>query len=321
MIMQTPNLKNIKGIHCHRNQPLSRYTSMQVGGAASFIVEPEDKKILMRLLTCLREEMIPWYLLGGGTNTIFDEEGFQGVVIKLGKGFRFVLQKPPFHLQVGTATPLSLVLEKSLDLGLAGLEFCLGIPGTLGGAVEGNAGMDGWGIHDFISLVEGVTERGEEVAFHRGEYSYGYRHVEWPFVTINRSMQERGIGGGHKIIVTSVDLELGPADPEKQKALLEKYRRIRLKQPATRRTAGSIFKNPSGDYAGRLIEAAGLKGRTIGGACISSSHGNWIINKGNASAHDVISLISMVQKTVRKKFGILLEPEVHIISHQRLEAV
>ena len=319
--MQTRNLKNIKGIHCHRNQPLSHYTSMQVGGAASWIVEPEDKKSLMRLLTSLREEMIPWYLLGGGTNTIFDEEGFPGVVIKLGKGFRFVRQKSPSQLQVGTATPLSLVLEKSLDLGLSGLEFCSGIPGTLGGAVDGNAGMDGWGIHDFISLVEGVTERGEEIALHRGEYSYGYRHVEWPFVTLKRGVEKPGIEGGQKIIVTSADLDLGPADPEKQKALLEKYRRIRLKQPATRGTAGSIFKNPSGDFAGRLIEAAGLKGRTIGGACVSPAHGNWIINKGNASAHDVISLISMVQNTVRRKFGILLEPEVHIISHQRLEAV
>ena len=319
MIMHTLQLKHIQGVHCHRNQPLSRYTSMQVGGAASFIAEPEDKKALVRLLTCLRHEKIPWYLLGGGTNTIFDEEGFPGVVIKLGKGFRFVRQKSPFHLHVGTAAPLSLVLEKSLSLGLAGLEFCLGIPGTLGGAVEGNAGMDGWGIHDFISLVEGVTESGEEIALHRGEYSYGYRHVEWPCVSHKQYIKDQEHGS--HIIVTSVDLELSIADPEKQKALVEKYRQIRLKQPATRGTAGSIFKNPSGDYAGRLIEAAGLKGQTIGGAYVSPAHGNWIINKGNASAHDVITLISMVQNTVRRKFGILLEPEVHIISHQRLEAV
>ena len=319
--MHTLDIKGVRGVHYHRNQPLSRHTSMQVGGAASWLAEPEDQKALVRLLTFLSREKIEWYLLGGGTNTIFDEEGFQGVVIRLGKGFRFVHRKASPHLHVGAGTPLSLLLEQCLRMGLAGLEFCYGIPGTVGGAVAGNAGMDGWGIHDFVTLVHGVTERGEEIAFHHGEYSYGYRQVDWPVFNFRRSEKKGGNAEERKFLVTSVDLHLTPADPEKQRALVEKYKQIRLKQPATRGTAGSIFKNPAGDFAGRLIEAAGLKGRTIGGACISPAHGNWIINKGNASARDVIALISMARNTVQRRFGVMLEPEVHIISHQPLEAV
>jgi len=301
----------LKGVRFYKNQSMSRYTSLQVGGSALFVAQPKDEQSLILLLEHLRKNKIGWYLLGGGTNTIFNEKGFSGVVIRLGRNFRFINFLSPPLLHVGSGASLSRLLEKCQKQGLGGLEFCYGIPGTMGGAVAGNAGMEGHSIHDFVKIIHGVTDQGKKVIIRRGEYSYGYRSVNLPLLSSqNRAHSQNK---HNAIIITSVVLELNKAESQKQKHLLERYKKIRLNQPASRGTAGSIFKNPEGDFAGRLIEAAGLKGSAIGGACVSKKHGNWIVNKGNASANDVLSLISLVRKTVKKRFGVELEPEVKIV--------
>ncbi len=294
--MRVADIEELGSITCYRDVPLARCTSMQVGGPAAIIAEPGNKRALARLLTRLRECDIRWFLLGDGTNTIFSEEGFRGVIIKLGNGFEFVEQKAPDVIETGAATSLVFLLNESLRLGLSGLEFCFGIPGTVGGAAAGNAGMDGFGLHDRTLEIRGVTPDGEEVILRRGGYQYAYRRAKLP-----------------DMIITSLVLRLAASNLERRNERLERYQRLRSRQPAIKGTAGSIFKNPQGDFAGRLIETAGLKGRKIGGACVSSVHANWILNTGNATANDVLSLIGEVQKSVEDRFGIILEPEVRLV--------
>ena len=277
------------------------------------IAEPEDREALRDLLGLLGKGDLNGCLLGGGTNIIFGEEGFNGVVLRLGERYKFVRRKGEDVLHVGAATALSVLLDKTVSWGLSGLEFCLGIPGTVGGAVAGNAGTDGLGIHDRILRLYGMTRDGKDIALEPGEYTFGYRHVSWPMLVSPGASSDFHLSLDSEMIITSIDIRLSSTEPERQKELLEKYRRIRSRQPATRGTSGSIFKNPPGKYAGRLIDEAGLKGKTIGGACVSPLHGNWIVNKGNATAGDVLNLISEIQKTVLEKFGILLEPEVRIV--------
>lgn len=290
-------LMELEDIACRRDQPLTRHTSMQVGGPAAILAEPEDRAGLASLLETLHERRLSFYMLGGGTNVIFGDEGFHGVVIKLGEDFRYIHRKGENDLEVGAATPLTVMVGRTVDLGLMGLEFCQGIPGTVGGAAAGNAGRDGIGIHDGITKVHGYTPRGKYVTINRGDYSYDYRKVE-----------------GLDIIITSVEIHLEKADAKKQKTLLEKYEAVRSKQPPACGTAGSIFKNPPGDSAGRLIDQAGMKGYCVGGAMVSPQHANWIINKGGATAGDVLALIDEIKSSVNQKTGILLEPEVKIVN-------
>ncbi|MBN1902070.1 UDP-N-acetylmuramate dehydrogenase [Candidatus Sumerlaeota bacterium] len=313
MMKANIHIKRMKGVRYLMNQALSSYTSMQVGGRTAMILQPEDMDALVRLTTYLHEKNVPFYILGGGTNTIFGEDGFPGVVIRLGRGFRFLERLDRNRLHAGAAGFLPLLLEQSMKWNLSGLEFCYGIPGTVGGAVAGNAGMDGLGIHDFITVIHGVTLTGNPVTLRKGDYSYRYRYVEWPKFCLDSTGKVLQKVKDESLIVTSVVFQMQEANPEEQNQLLEKYKIMRSRQPAQRGTAGSIFKNPAGDYAGRLIEAAGLKGRAIGDALVSPAHGNWIINKGRASAQDVLTLISLVQNTVFRRFGVKLEPEVKIV--------
>ncbi|HRR30166.1 MAG TPA: UDP-N-acetylmuramate dehydrogenase [Candidatus Sumerlaeia bacterium] len=299
MTLTAEILMELEDIACRKDQPLARHTSMQVGGPAAILAEPEERAGLALLLQTLHERRLPFYMLGSGTNVLFGDEGFHGVVIKLGEDFRFIRRMNENDLEVGAATPLTVLVGRTIDLGLMGLEFCQGIPGTVGGAAAGNAGRDGIGIHDGITKVHGYTTRGEYVTINRGDYSYDYRKVE-----------------GLDIIITSVEIHLEKADAKKQKTLLEKYDAVRSKQPPASGTAGSIFKNPPGDFAGRLIEQAGMKGYCVGGAMVSPQHANWIINKGKATAGDVLALIEEIKNSVNQKFGILLETEVKIVNPQ-----
>jgi UDP-N-acetylmuramate dehydrogenase len=289
-------ISEINGIKLMRNCILSEYTSMQVGGMASFIAEVEDKDSLIRLLAYLKSNQIPWYPLGGGSNTIFTDKGFFGVILKLTGSFRNILKKDDYCIQAGAAAQLSSLLDKSINWGMSGLEFCVGIPGTVGGATIGNSGIGSLGIHDRILSIHGISSEGEELTLRPDDYSYGYRKFEGP-----------------DIFITSIELRLDSAEADEQNVLLESFRDKRKGQPLKKASSGSIFKNPAGDYAGRLIDSAGLKGRTIGGACISNYHGNWIVNNGNATADDVLELIVEAQRMIRNMFDVHLEPEVQII--------
>ena len=288
---------HIAGVSWKTDEPLAGHTSMGVGGPASFLALVDNSSALESLLAHLKQTGQPWFILGGGTNTIFTDAGFPGVVISLSGEFNGICPESPQVIRVGAATPLSTLVNTTVRMNLSGLEFCHGIPGQTGGAVAGNAGADGRGILDAVLSIRGITPGGEWLDLRPGaDCAFSYRHYDGP-----------------EMIITSLRIRLQPADPAVQTELLEKYRRIRSGQPASKGVSGSIFKNPPGDFAGRLIDLAGLKGAALGGAVVSPRHGNWIINTGGATASDVIGLLEKCRSAVRYSFGVVLEPEVRIV--------
>lgn len=290
-------LKPVENVHLTLNASVSSLTSMEVGGPARYLIEPDDEESLVNVIGILNDCDIPWMMLGSGTNTIFTDRGFKGALIRIGPSFRYVNFEEDGIVRTGASTLLSSVTAASCRKGCTGLEFCYGIPGTVGGAVAGNAGSDGLGIHDRVVRIHGVTSGGEKRTALPGDYSYGYRCVS-----------------DLDMVVTHVELKLRSADRDICKQRVMKYKHMRSRQPAKRGVSGSIFKNPPGDFAGRMIDVAGMKGYRIGGAQVSRRHANWIVNTGRAKASDVLALIECCRSAVKYHFATVLEPEVKIIN-------
>ncbi len=279
------------------DEPMARHTSMGVGGPAEVLAIAHDHDALQALVSYAAESHTPIALVGGGTNIICADEPLPGIMLKLGRAFAKLERHEDAELTAGAACQLARVLEESIRHGLAGLECCWGIPGTLGGAIAGNAGMGDTGICSLLKKVEGLTWQAERVTLTNGEFSFGYRRCSLS-----------------QYILTRATLTFHGLDPEEQKKLLAMYRARRRNQPTGVRSSGCIFKNPRGDYAGRLIERAGLKGTTIGDAMVSPMHANYVVNRGRARAADILALIQLIRKRVNEQFGITLELEVKIIS-------
>jgi UDP-N-acetylmuramate dehydrogenase len=287
------------------NEPLSSHTSFRIGGPADALVVPADREDLITLLTEIREQGIPSVVLGGGTNLLVRDGGFRGVVISLKQmsaikvareyhslGGSFVL----LHAEAGAA--LGQLLSISVERGLTGLEFVTGIPGTVGGAICMNAGTAQGEIGDVIDTVTLLAPSGEPVLRHRDEMGFGYRTANVP--------------PGHIVLDAKVILRHG--DAGKIKAQVKKLMEQRkTRQPWGLPNAGSMFKNPMDEAAGKLIEEAGLKGRAAGGAKVSDKHANFIVNTGNAKAADVLALMDAIQEKVLEMHRIRLEPEIKII--------
>lgn len=285
---------------------LKSYTSFHIGGPAAALVILDRKKDLRSLLNFVKEENLSWRVIGRGTNTLVRDEGFAGVVILLGKGFKKIrrddtLGNEKTLLRVGAGYGLSRLSTRCAEEGLSGLEFSCGIPGTVGGAIIMNAGAWGKEISQVIGSV--TVETGEGCCnLDPATEDFSYR--------IWRGFRRfQGIG-----VVTETTLQLSGAEPheikEQCRKLLEKRKQ---KQPTRYPNAGSIFKNPPRESAGRLIEISGLKGTVVGGAMVSEKHGNFIVNTGRATANDVLELIATIQEKVKKEHNVDLEPEVHII--------
>lgn len=309
LIKSLTKLKLLTGISITEDADMSKYTSFRAGGKALALVEVENTDRLKAVLRLADEEKIPHMLLGNGSNTLFRDSGYHGIVIKLGEGFGDVYADNPsrwfndgdkYEVRCGTALLMSR-LARMLQLNsLAGFEFASGIPGSLGGAVFMNAGAYGGELKDIVTSVRAVSPDGrEEKVFTNEEMQFGYR---------SSILQQNGY------IATEVTLELTKGDRDKiasrMKELAEKRN---SKQPVNYPSAGSTFKRPEGYFAGKLIEDAGLKGLTVGGAQVSTLHSGFVINKGDATATDILQLITLVQNTVYDKFGVMLEPEVRII--------
>lgn len=277
------------------SEPLSRFTTFRIGGPADYYLEPKDKTDLLKLIEYLREINYPYILIGNGSNILISDEGIRGAAINLEYGFtKIEVSKNKVYAEAGVR--LSKFVDVCIEHSLVGVENLAGIPGTLGGAILMNAGAYGGEISDFIKTVE-VLDEGKIKILKKEECGFSYR--------------KSNLEG--KIILSAVfELPIGNKELAKQrrKELLLKRNQS---QPVELPNAGSIFKNPPNDYAARLIEQAGLKGLTIGGAKISEKHANFIVNFNNASANDVIELMKIVQETVQKKFGILLEPEIRLL--------
>lgn len=284
---------------------LSGYTSFAIGGPAEALVKVDLHSELQPLLAFLAKENIPWRVLGKGTNLLVRDEGFPGVIIRLGGECAECSEEAGegglLKLQIGGGAGFSRLAVRYSERGLTGLEFACGIPGTIGGAVIMNAGA--WGS-DIASVLQGVTLTTADGDIHltAGEIDFSYR--SW-----------RGFARYQgRAVVAAVELGLCHGDPVEILAHCRTLQeRRRASQPSDYANAGSFFKNPPNDSAGRLIESSGLKGLTVGGAMVSERHGNFLVNTGSATAGDVMQLMKTVQKKVQEDWGVCLEPEVHFI--------
>jgi len=291
------------GLNLIEDADMSRYTSFRAGGHAAALVEVETKDELKAVLQFVNKENIPHIMLGNGSNMLFRDSGYEGLVIRLSQtGFDYIEYsgEEACTVHVGTAMKNGVLAKILQQDGLAGFEFASGIPGSLGGAVFMNAGAYGGEMKDIVKSVRAISPDGnEERIFTAEEMDFSYRHS---------ILEENGY------IAVEVTMELEKGDKEeiadRMKELLEKRN---SKQPVNYPSAGSTFKRPEGYFAGKLIEDAGLKGLTVGGAQVSTLHSGFAINTGGATATDILQLMALVQNTVYDKFGVMLEPEVRII--------
>lgn len=285
---------------------LARYTSYAIGGPADALIIVHNREKIAPLLAFLESEPLSWRVIGKGSNLLVSDAGYRGVVLILGKELSLVdegetRENETVSLHVGAGCSLTKLNHHCCNVGLGGMEFSYGIPGTVGGAVLMNAGAWGKEMADVISDVGVITKSGYEKI--RGkQLNFTYRR--WPYFSSS-------IGRG---LIVDVSFTLKHVDPQvlakKTKELLQKRKTI---QPHNFPNGGSVFKNPQNDSAGRLIDECGLKGRAVGGAMVSDKHANFIINKDKATAADVLSLMKTIQCEVKKRFDVELEPELHVM--------
>jgi UDP-N-acetylmuramate dehydrogenase len=280
---------------------LARYTSFRVGGPADVFVEPHTVEELQAVVRALYEERTSYFLLGAGTNVLVSDKGVRGVVIRLGDGFnsqRWEELPEEARVRVGAARPLGRFVRDAIARGYTGVEFAEGIPGSVGGGLLMNAGAFGGELSRIVQTVAGVQIDGQWVRLTGDAIGFAYRRTMLP----------------PSFIVTNVEFCLRRGIPEHMTAKLQQAQQKRqMTQPHGYPNAGSIFKNPPGFYAGKLIEAAGLKGLTCGHAQVSERHANFIVNKGGACALEVKQLMEHIQRVVWERDHVQLEPEVRFV--------
>lgn len=286
--------------------PMAQYSTLKVGGRAEAIISTSNIEDLRSLLLWLKTHDICWWVVGRGSNILVPDSGLAGVIIVLEGEFNSIKKIPASNdspaeaifIRAGGGCLLPKLVSYCSSQSLTGLEFAVGIPGSLGGAIVMNAGAWGFEIGSLIDSVAIMNQNGE--VFSESGKNLGFSYRKW-------SMPQ-------STIVLSATFVLMPGSKSDIKTACKKYQELRFRnQPIAEHSAGSFFKNPPHDSAGRLIEEAGLKGFSIGGAKISEKHANFIVNTGKASATDILKLMQVVQQKVFKCFGIRLEPEVHIL--------
>ena len=282
-------------------EPMTKHTSFHIGGPAELMAQPQSEAELQSLLLKAAEAAVPVTLVGNGSNLLVRDKGIRGLVIKLGSMLRDIKVSGNV-LTFGSGVSLAQASKKAAELGLSGMEFAVGIPGSIGGAVYMNAGAYDGEMSKVVKSVRVMDAAGEVSELSAGELDFGYRHS--------------ALQGSSKI-VTSVTVELVAGDKQ---AIAEKMadfsnRRI-TKQPLELPSAGSMFKRPPGYFAGTLIDQTGLKGYTVGGAQVSTKHAGFVVNIGGATAADVLQLISDVQAKVFAAHGVHLEPEVLVLGEK-----
>ena len=287
------------GDRVKENVPLAPYTSARIGGPADILITAESADDLARIVKLLDKQEMDFIILGGGSNVLVSDRGVRGVVVlNRAKAVRFHNGDQP-SVTVESGVIFSNLANRCASKGLAGLEWAATVPGTIGGAVYGNAGAFGGDMAGNLIWTELLTENGRE-RFTVDQMGYGYR----------TSILKRGEIDG---IVLSAELALKNSTKEEVTVKIEQFSAHRKTTQPPGASMGSMFKNPTGDYAGRLIEAAGLKGMRIGNAEISPVHGNFFINHTNTKAEDIRALIVLAQKTVKEKFSVTLELEVELV--------
>ena len=281
------------------NVSLAPYTSARIGGPADIFITADTSAELARIIKLLWKHEMPFTLLGGGSNILVSDKGVRGVVVmNRAKAVKFHTGDQP-SVTVESGVVFSNLANRCASKGLSGLEWAATVPGTIGGAVYGNAGAFGGDMSGNLISTELLTENGKETLTVE-QMGYGYR----------TSVLKRG---ELKAIVLSAELALKNSTKEEVTVKIQQFSAHRKATQPPGASMGSMFKNPNGDYAGKLIEAAGLKGARIGNAEISPLHGNFFINHANTKAEDIRALIQLVQKTVKEKQGVELELEIELI--------
>jgi len=284
------------------NESLAKHTSYRIGGLASYYVEVNSLGSLMKLVDQCSLLDIPWTVLGKGTNVLVADEGYRGVVIVLGRDFRnYHLDADTKILSCGAGVSLGAIVKEAFRESLEGLEFAVGTPGSVGGAVRMNAGSAStWIGSRILSVTTLHPERG--MTRHPGEQiTWGYRQTSFEA----------------EDIIVECEIKLEKADPFDIRKRMDDYLANRKKsQPLTMPSCGSVFRNPQGQSAGALIDQLGLKGYSVGGAQISDVHANFIVNTGDATAHDVRAVIQYIQESVQSAYGMSLVPEVKFLGFE-----
>ena len=276
---------------------MSKHTTFKVGGAADYFATPTAEE-LGALLAIAKECDVAVTIIGNGSNLLVGDRGIRGLVIEIGKAMESI-QIDGLTITVGAGTILAKAANEAAGAGLSGMEFAAGIPGSMGGAVVMNAGAYGGEIKDILESATVISQDGEIITLSNQELDLSYRHS---------CVLEKGY------IVLSARLKLEKKDEAQIRELMADLRNRRIeKQPLEYPSAGSTFKRPEGYFAGKLIEDAGLRGYTVGGACVSEKHCGFVVNKGDACAADVLNVIKDVKAKVYEKFGVELEPEVKMI--------
>ena len=279
------------------NEPMKKHTTFKIGGNADILILPYTLEQIIECIQICEQNNIEYYVIGNGSNLLVSDKGFRGVIIKLFKNFNKIdLDKNIIKVQSGAT--LSAIAKKAYDNSLKGFEFASGIPGTIGGGVCMNAGAYGGELKDVIKQVT-VLENNKVTILNNKQCEFEYRNSK---ILKN------------KLIVLEVLIELEQGNKDEILAKMKENNKIRNeKQPVEYPSAGSTFKRPPNNFAGKLIMEAGLAGKTIGGACISKKHCGFIINNGNATCKDVLELADFACKQVKDKFNINLEKEIRVI--------
>ena len=288
------DLGRIAGVAVRVGEPLARYTSFKVGGPADYFLEAQTSRGLTACLKAIERCGVPLLLLGNGSNLLVSDLGVRGAVLRLRGEFRRA-RWGPAGADVGAAYAVSRLVRETVRRGLAGLEFAEGIPGSVGGSLVMNAGAYGSEMERVVTRVDAMTPGGETLALGREDLQFSYREARLPA----------------RAIVTRVGMALTPETPAavdaRMRAIMAQRRES---QPSGHPNFGSVFRNPPGDHAGRLIEASGLKGLRVGAAEVSRRHANFILNLGGARAQDVRGLIERVCSEVEGRFSVTLQTEV-----------
>lgn len=284
-------------------EPMSRYTTFHVGGCAEFLVLPETIEQIKEIIQLAKKEEVPYLLLGNGSNMLVSDQGVSGIVIRFQRFQKMEVNGEEITAQAGVS--LALLGKTACKHSLTGLEFAAGIPGTLGGAIRMNAGAYGGEMKDVVTEVTVLTEDGVVAELPAEQLGFAYR----------KSVVEE-----KNYVVLEVKMKLQQGNEDEIRNYMDQLsKQRREKQPLEYASAGSTFKRPEGHFAGKLIQDAGLRGFAIGDAMVSEKHCGFVINRKNATAKEIVDVMKYVQKEVKDKFDVLLEPEVRFIGFSKDE--
>lgn len=283
------------------DEPMKKHISFRVGGPADILVKPRTEDQLKSVLKLIKKENIPYLIIGNGSNLLIKDGGIRGIVIEISDNFNdFQIEGTKVNIQSGTL--LSVVGKAILRAELKGFEFASGIPGTIGGALAMNAGAYGGEMKDIVKSVRLMDRDGNIFDFTKEQMKFEYR---------------KSILAKQEYIVLSAEVELEKGNYDEIKSTMADFTQRRVtKQPLSLPSAGSTFKRPPGNFAGKLIEDSGLRGLTLRGAQVSEKHCGFVVNLGNADAKDLLDLMYVVKSTVYSKYGVMLEEEVKILGEE-----